>query len=127
MKTLLKNLAQNVASAAANTEFARTRILAATNDSQLARYGRLEDLKIDLKSREISVSLRLHGEPKPVALTVRRYELLGEGEAMSVSFQELETNREWLQNLADDVVVGREFPIPAEHVPAATRLRALLG
>jgi len=126
MLNKLKGLAQGVATRAANTDFARKRLMAAANESELARYGQLEDLQIDLAARELSVSLRLHGEPQPIALTVRRYEILGDGDHMVARFQELQTDREWLQNLSYDHVVGKDFPIPPEHASTAAKLRALL-
>ena len=112
MKDKLKGWLQKGADKALGSELVRAKLIEAANRSRLARYGRVSRLELGVQRRQLRVTLTLHGEEQPVEVVVERFTLLGEEGDARVRLEEVRVDREWLQRLADDHVVGREWPLP---------------
>ncbi len=81
------------------------------NDA-IARYGRLEDLRIDSKLGTLVATCRLHGENAPLTVTVGRYTIESQGRQKFLRLEQCGCDREWVQNVLTDFGEGKSFPIP---------------
>ncbi len=81
-------------------------------NQRIARYGRVERLKLDSKNKSAEVVLRLIGEEHPVAVTIERYEILERGGGKFLRLARCTANREWLQNVLTDFGPAKEIPLP---------------
>jgi len=81
--------------------------------SRIVRYGKLTELRIRSRERTIFVELLLEGEEAPVRIEIGRYRIvMKDGEAMLV-VDEVRASRAWLDNIFQDLLVGRELPVPS--------------
>ncbi len=80
---------------------------------KIKRYGELESLRIDTVNRQIVVVVRPAGERESVTIEILRYEIrrLPDGGAV-IGVRDARADRDWLQNLLADFVVGQEWPLP---------------
>lgn len=85
-------------------------------------YGTLLDLRLDPKSRTLEAKVLLKGEAEPLDLRLG-YSLGTSGES-TLRVDSFSCSRPWMEALARDLAVGREFPLPPR---AATFLQGLLG
>jgi hypothetical protein len=81
-------------------------------NKKIARYGRIEKLKIDSKRKTMDIAAVLLGEKEPIGLSVERYEIRREGQTSSLCILACRCELPWLQNLLDDFVRGRPFELP---------------
>lgn len=80
---------------------------------KIKRYGELQSLRIDTSKRSILLRLKPAGEPEPIELEVLRYEIRAADDGESaIAVLDARSDRLWLQNVLEDVVIGREFPLP---------------
>jgi len=81
--------------------------------SRIARYGKLTELRIRSRERTIFTEVVLEGEAEPVRIEIGRYRIvMKDGESMLV-VDEVRASRAWLDNLFQDLLVGRELPVPS--------------
>lgn len=81
--------------------------------ARLDRYGKLTDLRIRSRERTISVELVLEGELQPVTIHIGRYRITGSNSDHTLVIENISASRQWLQNLLEDVVVEKPFPVPS--------------
>lgn len=81
--------------------------------SRIDRYGKLTDLHLSSKEKTITAELVLEGEEVPVAIHIGRYRMGGEPGKYTLTVEELAVSRPWLQNLLEDLLVGKAFPVPS--------------
>jgi hypothetical protein len=86
----------------------------------LARYGRLEALAIDSKKGSMELTCRLHGEAESITLHVGKYWIEQQGQTHTLRLADCRCSRVWVQNLLEDHVEKKSFPLPGW---AATALR----
>jgi hypothetical protein len=91
---------------------------------RIRNYGEIQELNIDKKNKAIFLKLQLKGEPAPVELRIENYDILNSDDATKFVVRKASSDREWLDALLRDFVVGRENPVPAEY---ASYLRDFLG
>lgn len=81
-------------------------------NSRMARYGRVDRLKIDSTKRAIEVVCSLEGEAEPVTLRVEEYELHDEGGKRFIEIKRASCSRPWLHRAMEDLAPGRRFELP---------------
>ena len=79
----------------------------------LARYGTVQELRIDSARQRMDVVCLLEGETAPIAVTVEKYEITDEGGKKSIHVAASRCARPWVQHFLEDHVHGRKFPLPA--------------
>lgn len=92
----------------------------------LEGYGKIEQLKMDTKSRQIELKLRLEGEELPVDVILKGYEICEKEGATYISSpdQAFTSSRTWLTKLLNTHLAGRDFVIPEKYAKYA---RGLVG
>ena len=79
------------------------------------RYAELQSLRIDTANRQVLLQLKLAGETSAIEVEILRYDIRSTSEGDSVlAVIEARADRQWLQNLLEDVVIGKEFPLPQQ-------------
>jgi len=81
-------------------------------NSRIARYGRVERLKIDSAGRQIEVVCALEGEAEPITVRVNRYTVHEEGGRRFLEVQAVSCSRPWLQRLLEDYGKNRRVELP---------------
>lgn len=82
-------------------------------NERIARYGKVERLKIDSERKQMEVVCLLEGEPTPIKILVGNYEVRSEGAKRFVQVSRCTCSRPWLQSLLQDFVEGRPVELPA--------------
>jgi hypothetical protein len=78
----------------------------------IARYGRVQGLKIDSSRRTLEVSCLLDGESAPITLKIENYVVVAEGDKKFIGATEFHCSRPWLQNLLMDYGPKRLIELP---------------
>lgn len=81
--------------------------------SRIDRYGKLTELHLSSKEKTITAEVLLEGEAEPVAIHIGRYRVGGEPGKHTVTVESVEVSRPWLQNLCEDLLVGKPLPVPS--------------
>jgi hypothetical protein len=79
----------------------------------LARYGRLEDLRIDSKAGTMELTCLLHGEREPISIYVGKYLIEQQGQTRTLRLSECRCSRAWVQNLLIDFAEKKSFALPS--------------
>ena len=82
-------------------------------NSLLARYGQVQELRIDSAQRRMEVVCRLEGETGSIAVTVEKYEITDAGGEKFVHVAATRCARPWVQHFLEDHIYGRKFPLPS--------------
>lgn len=81
--------------------------------SRLDRYGKVTELRIRSREKSIALELILEGEEIPVGVLVERYRTIGKAGEHALVVEKVSASRPWLQNLLEDLLVDKPFPVPA--------------
>ena len=81
-------------------------------NQRIARYGEVRSLRLDSTQHTAEVVCHLIGETQPISVRIDNYEVRDDGGRKVVRVGECQCSRPWLQNLINDFVKGREFPVP---------------
>ena len=79
----------------------------------IARYGVVQDLKIDTQNKTVDLVCQLHGESQPVRVRIDKYVIQGRGEKRFVEVVKCTCSRPWIQALVEDFVQGRSVEVPS--------------
>lgn len=84
----------------------------------LRKYAELVDLSINSKEKQISLQLVPKGDNQIITLDITKYEIGSTNGKTKFTIREIAASKEWITNLAQDFLVGREFEIPdwAKHI-----------
>ena len=74
------------------------------------RVGHMTELKIDDQAKTIDVTVMLKGETEAIRVHVGGYVLDAEGGTVTVG--EVRVSREWMNVVAQEMVVGKKWPLP---------------
>jgi hypothetical protein len=80
--------------------------------SRLERYGKLTEFHLSRREKTVSAELLLEGEDEPVAISIGRYRIKAEEGEYLLVVEELSVSRIWLQNLLEDLLLGKPLPVP---------------
>lgn len=82
-------------------------------NQRIARYGEVQRLKIDSRSKTMELTCQLTGEPTPVSVRVENYSVREMAGKKYLKVGACVCSRPWLQNLLNDLVRDREVPVPS--------------
>ena len=82
-------------------------------NQRIARYGQVQTLRIDSRTKSMELSCQLVGEPAPIVVRVERYAVRELGDKKMLRIGSCACSRPWLQNLLNDFALNREFPVPS--------------
>jgi hypothetical protein len=80
--------------------------------SELQPYGTMTNLSIDSAAKSIDITLDLKGKPASIQLHLRNYQVVEECGKTFIRFSEVETSREWLNQLIRDYLPEERKTIP---------------
>jgi hypothetical protein len=80
------------------------------------RFGKVMNLKIDSKSREIRLEILLKGETEPVEIHVKHYEIISEEGRHFILAHDIDVSRQWMKALADEYIRAKPFEVPAKYM-----------
>jgi hypothetical protein len=81
--------------------------------ARITRYGNLTELRINSREKTILADVLLQGEAEPIRIEVSRYRIvIKDGEPL-LMIEAVRASRAWLDNLLEDLLVGRELPVPS--------------
>lgn len=81
--------------------------------SRIDRYGKITDLHIRSREKSVTAELVLAGEEVPITILIDQYRIEGTSGTYTLTVEKVTASRAWLQNLLDDVVVGKPLPVPS--------------
>jgi hypothetical protein len=81
--------------------------------SRIARYGTLTELRINSREKTILADVLLEGEDAPIRIEVGRYRIAMKHGEPVLTVESVRASRAWLSNLLQDLVIGRELPLPS--------------
>lgn len=79
----------------------------------IARYGKVEELRIDSRQHRMRAVCLLDGEPVPITIDVENYVIQNHGETKSLQVTAIKCSRVWLERLLEDHVRGRKIDLPS--------------
>jgi hypothetical protein len=79
----------------------------------IARYGKVDGLKIDSRNKTMWLTCLLEGEAQPITVNVGQYVIESEGPKRKVKILECTCSRPWVQSLLQDFVKDRPIELPA--------------
>jgi len=78
----------------------------------IARYGRVQDLRIDTKRQSIEVTCQLEGEVSPITVRVENYSVEESGGKKFIRATDFQCTRPWLQNFLRDYGPKQRLELP---------------
>ncbi|ADV46569.1 hypothetical protein [Nitratifractor salsuginis] len=84
-------------------------------NSRIKSYGKVLNLKVDSKQKNIELEILLKGEKEPIQVTVNEYEVIEEKGHWYLLAQEIVTSREWINIVAENFLKGQRFEIPEQY------------
>ncbi len=82
-------------------------------NQQFSRYGKLQELELDVASKRIRALLLPNGEEKTIEIKLADYKIEREKDGTFFVPGKVEIDRPWLQELFNDFAAGQRFPVPA--------------
>ena len=81
---------------------------------KLHSIGKVTELSVDTKTKQVRIRLELLGEKEPIDVEVLRYSLKEKGQMTYITIEEATSSREWLTVALREFIVGRDLMIPAK-------------
>lgn len=78
----------------------------------IARYGKVQDLKIDSRRKTLEVSCQLNGEVSPITIRVGNYVVETEGAKRFLRASDFSCTRPWLQSVLSDYGSEKRIELP---------------
>jgi hypothetical protein len=78
----------------------------------IARYGKVQDLKIDSRRKTVEVSCLLDGESTPITIRIENYIVETEGGKKFICARDFSCSRPWLQNFLADFGPRQRIELP---------------
>lgn len=79
----------------------------------IARYGKVQHLKIDSRRKTAEISCLLDGEPTPITIKIENYVVEIEGDKKFIRATAFSCTRPWLQTFLTDFGPGKRIELPA--------------
>ncbi len=79
----------------------------------IARYGEVQNLKIDSRGKTLEASCLLDGEVTPITIKVEHYEVETDGDKKFLRATRFSCTRPWLQNVLMDFGPRQRIELPA--------------
>jgi len=78
----------------------------------IARYGKVQDLKIDSRQKTLEVSCLLEGEASPLTVRIEKYVVESAGEKKFLRATAFTCSRPWLQKVLADHGPRQRLELP---------------
>jgi hypothetical protein len=78
----------------------------------IARYGKVQDLKIDSRRKTVEVSCLLDGEPTPITIRIENYVVETEHGKKFIRVTDFSSTRPWLQKFLKDFGPRKRIELP---------------
>ena len=78
----------------------------------IARYGKVQDLKIDSRRKTVEVCCLLEGEPSPITIRIENYMVETERDKKFIRATIFHCTRPWLQNFLTDFGHRQRVELP---------------
>ena len=78
----------------------------------IARYGKVQELKIDSRRKTLEVSCQLEGEVTPITINVGNYAIETEGPKRFLRVSDFRCTRPWLQSVLEDHGSKQRIQLP---------------
>jgi len=78
----------------------------------IARYGKVQDVKIDSLLKSLEVSCMLDGEPTPITIKIENYVVETERDKKFIRATRFSCTRPWLQNVLADFGPKHRIELP---------------
>jgi hypothetical protein len=78
----------------------------------VARYGKVQELRIDSRRKTLEVSCLLDGEPTPITIKIGKYVVETEQDKIFIRATEFTCSRPWLQKFLADHGHRRRIELP---------------
>lgn len=78
----------------------------------IEKYGKVQELKIDSKKKNIDLVVSLKGEIEPLSINIQNYKFFEENNKTFIILNQIYFSREWMNLSAEDYVIGKKFEIP---------------
>lgn len=82
-------------------------------NQRIARYGKLDEFRIDSRLKTMTATGSLHGESEPITVQVAKYAIEESGPKRFIRVEGCTCTRPWLQSLLVDFVEQRRIELPA--------------
>ena len=93
--------------------FSRETLIATWIDSQIRDYGRVYNLIVDSESKKMIIKGKLKGEDFTTQLTINNYSVVKSNGDTYLTFEKLETEREWFENFLN---LNIEMIFPGQRI-----------
>ena len=82
-------------------------------NQRIARYGQVQALRIDSRTKTVELTCQLEGEITPISVKVENYQVREVNGRKLLEVGSCSCSRPWLQNLLNDLARSREIPVPS--------------
>ena len=89
--------------------------------SKVGKYLLNHELTINSEQRKMSMTLLLKGESSKLEVEISEYTFAQENGKTYFVFNSFSASREWLDDFAQDHLLGRRFKIPDKFAPLVSR------
>ena len=79
------------------------------NDN-IKEYGKMVNLKIDSKNKNIELEVLLKGEKENIVININNYEIVNKNDSKYINFNKISASREWIEVLINNVIVPNYAP-----------------
>jgi len=79
----------------------------------IARYGQVQDLKIDTRRKTVEATCQLEGETTPITIRIENYVVEAERDKKFIRATGFSCSRPWLQNVLTDHGPRQRIELPA--------------
>jgi hypothetical protein len=80
-------------------------------NKKIQKFGTITHMEIDMQQKNALLEAALKGEPGPVTVRIHNYCLTKIGPKDYISAQRFESSREWVAEVLNEYVAGRQFQI----------------
>jgi hypothetical protein len=82
-------------------------------NQRIARYGQVQTLRIDSRTKTVELTCQLEGEVSPISVKVENYRVREVNGKKLLEVGSCSCSRPWLENLLNDLAKDRESPVPS--------------
>lgn len=79
----------------------------------IEKYGTIKKLDFNSSNKELHIIVLLHGESSEISISIDRYSITKRNGDSYVAAHQVKASRKWLQSLAEDLFLHKEYKIPS--------------